>query len=138
MNPLAPLARPAAAFVLTSTLLLAGCVKPAEPKPPENKPAPQVEPFAAAPETPAKAPTLAGIPAAAIGAAERARARVEVASTATVDQGAFYKQAQALYAEKKFPEALAALNQIQPELLTRPQEKAVDELRAQINAGLGR
>jgi hypothetical protein len=118
--------------------LLSGCVKPAEQKAPENNPAPKAEPFAEAPPAPTQAPSVAGIPAAAINAAERAKAKVEIASTATADQGTVYRQAQALYAEKKYNEALAALNNIQPELLTPPQEKAVNDLRAQINAALGK
>lgn len=134
-------ARPAASPVFFALLCLSGlvgCVKPAEQKAPENNPAPKAEPFAAAPDAPAKPPSVAGIPAASIAAAERAKARVEVASTATLDNGAIYKQAQALFAEKKYAEALAALNNIQPELLTAPQEKAVNELRAQITAAQGR
>lgn len=118
--------------------LLAGCVKPAEQKAPENNPAPKAEPFAEAPPAPTQPPSIAGIPAAAINAAERAKAKVEIASTATADQGAVYRQAQALYAGKKYNEALAALNNIQPELLTPAQEKAVNDLRTQIKAALGK
>jgi|GEM_PF-6550330 hypothetical protein len=134
MNPPAPLSRLAP---LAALALLAGCIKPADQVVPENKPAPKAEPFASAPEAPKQPPSVAGIPAAAIGAAERAKAKVEIASTATADNGALYRQAQALFAEKKYHEALAALDKIQAELMTEPQHKAVDELRAQINAALG-
>ncbi len=122
---------------LLAAALLAGCVKPAEQKAPENKPAPKAEPFATAPAAPSQPPSVAGIPAAAIGAAERAKMKVEVASTATGDQGTIFRQAQALYTEKKYPQALAALNGIQQELLTPDQEKAVSELRAKIGAAMG-
>lgn len=126
-------------FLAATVLLsLSACVRPAEQTVPENTPAPRVEPFADAPAAPEQPPSVAGIPAAAIAAAERAKARVEVASTATKDNGALYREAQAHYAEKRYPEALNTLNQIQPELLTAPQEKAVNELRAQIQAALGR
>lgn len=118
-----------------SALLLAGCPKPAEQKAPANKPAPQAEPFSTdATVSPTTTPGIAGIPAAAIAAAERAKARVEVASTATRDNGAIYKEAKALFAEQKYSEALHALDGIQAELMTPPQEKAVNELRAQIQA----
>ena len=135
MNPPAPLSRLAP---LAALALLAGCIRPPDQNVPENKPAPKAEPFADAPAAPEQAPTVAGIPAAAIAAAERAKARVEVASTATKDHGALYREAQSLFAEQKYTEALAALDQIQAELMTAPQQKAVDELRAKINAALGR
>lgn len=131
-RPLAP------ALLLAAIATLSGCVRPAEQNAPENTPAPKVEPFAEAPAAPEQPPSVAGIPAAAIAAAERAKARVEVASTATKDHGALYREAQAFFAEKKYQEALNTLNQIQPELLTAAQEKAVNDLRAQINAALGR
>ncbi len=134
----APLPRPFAVALLLALLPLAGCVRPAEQTVPENNPAPKAEPFADAPAAPAQPPSVAGIPAAAIAAAERAKARVEVASTATKDQGALYREAQAHYAAQRYQEALNTLDQIQPELLTAPQEKAVGELRAQINTALGR
>jgi len=121
---------------LISAALLAGCIKPAEQKAPENNPAPKAEPFATAPAAPTQPPSVAGIPAAAIGAADRAKKKVEVASTATADQGVIYRQAQALYAEKKYAQALGALNGIQQELLTPEQEKAVSELRAKIGAAM--
>lgn len=135
MNLLPALSR---LFALAALGLLAGCIKPADQKVPENTPAPKAEPFAVAPPPPAQPPSVAGIPAAAIGAAQRAKMKVEVASTATADQGAIYRQAQSLFGEKKYNEALAALGQIQNELLTPAQEKAVSELRAKINAALGR
>ncbi|MEO0055254.1 MAG: hypothetical protein RLZZ50_1201 [Verrucomicrobiota bacterium] len=122
---------------LTAVVLLAACVKPAEQKAPENTPAPKAEPFAVAPPPPAQPPSVAGIPAAAIGAAERAKMKVEVASTSTADNGALFRQAKALCAEKKFSEARAVLDRIPAELLTPDQEKAVNELRSQINAALG-
>lgn len=125
--------------LLAALVLLAGCFKPVETKAPEPAPAPPAEPFstaaATAPSQPAN--SVAGIPAAAIGAAHRAVAKVEIASTATADNGTLYRQAQALFAEKKYTEALRALDQIQAELMTAPQEKAVAELRAQIRAALG-
>lgn len=139
MNFPAPLSRLVALAVLGVLGLLAGCIKPADQKAPQNNPAPKApEPFAAAPEAPKQPPSVAGIPAAAIGAAERAKAKVEIASTATTDNGALYKQAQSLYNEHKYNEALAVLNQIPAELLTSAQEKAVSELRAKINTALGR
>lgn len=122
---------------LLATVLLTGCVKPAEQKVTETKPAPEPEAFATAPAAPTQPPSVAGIPAAAIAAAERAKMKVEVASTATVENGTLYKNAQALFAEKKYPEALAALDTIQRELLTPAQEKAVAELRAKIAAAVG-
>lgn len=122
---------------LSISLLLSACIKPAEQKAPENTPAPKAEPFAVAPPPPAQPPSVAGIPAAAIGAAERAKMKVEVASTGTADNGALFRQAKALYAEKKFAEARAVLDRIPEELLTPEQEKAVKELRAQIAAALG-
>jgi hypothetical protein len=134
--PTLPL-RPAAVSILAAALL-AGCVKPAELKAPEPKPAAQPEAFATAPAAPTQAPSVAGIPSAAIAAAERVKMKVEVASTATVDNGALYKQAQALFAESKHAEALALLDTIQQELLTQPQEKAVAELRAKIKAAAGK
>lgn len=119
--------------LLVALALLAGCIKPADQKAPENNPAPKAaEPFATAPAAPTQPPSVAGIPAAAIGAAQRAKARVEVASTATADNGALYKQAQTLFAEKKYNEALATLANIQAELMTSAQQKAVEELRAKI------
>jgi hypothetical protein len=121
-------------LALASCGFLAACVRPAEQTVPENTPAPRVEAFADAPPPPAQAPTVAGIPAAAIAAAERAQARVETASTATTEQGAIYRQAQALHAEGKHAEALAALDRLQTELFTPAQEKAVTELRAKILA----
>jgi hypothetical protein len=120
--------------VLAAALLLGGCVKPAEQKAPENTSAPQTEAFADAPAAPTQPPSVAGIPSAAIAAAERAKARVEIASTATEEQGKLYREAQALFAEKKFTEALAALDQLHPELFSPAQEKAVTELRAKIVA----
>lgn len=125
------------ALPLAVVALLSACIKPVEPKAPENKPAPKAEPFATAPAAPSQPPSVAGIPAAAIGAAQRAKMKVEVASTATADQGAIYRQAQSLYAEKKYPQALAALNGLQQELLTPEQEKAVSELRVKIGAAMG-
>lgn len=122
-------------LLFTATLFLVGCVKPLE-QATEPAPPPAPEPFAAAPEAPKQAPTVAGIPAASIAAAERAKARVEVASTATLDHGAIYKQAQTLFAEGKGAEALRVLNTIQPELLTPAQEKAVADLRTQITRSL--
>lgn len=127
-----------ATLSLLAAALLAGCIKPAEQKAPENKPGPKAEPFATAPAAPTQPPSVAGIPAAAIGAADRAKKKVEVASTATADQGEVFRKAQALYAEKKYPQALGALNGIQQELLTPEQEKAVSELRAKIGAAMGR
>ena len=127
-----------AALPLVVAALLSGCIKPAEQKAPETKPGPKAEPSATAPPAPTQPPSVAGIPAAAINAAERAKAKVEVASTATVENGTLYRQAQALFAEKKYDEALAALGQIQPELLTPAQEKAVGDLRAQIAAAQGK
>jgi hypothetical protein len=119
-----------------STLLLTACFKPAEQKAAEPPPPPP-EPFStAATVAPTSTPSVAGIPAAAIAAAERAKARVEVASTATRDNGAIYKEAQTLFTEQKYAEALHALDGIQAELMTPPQEKAVAELRAQIQARL--
>ncbi len=124
-------------------VLLAGCTKPAEPATtpaPAPAPAPATAPaadaFSAAPAAPTTQPSFAGIPAAAIAAAERAKARVETASTATLDNGAIFKQAQAFFVEKKYPEALKALDSIQAELLTPAQEKAVNDLRAQITQAL--
>ncbi|MBC8011958.1 MAG: hypothetical protein H7067_17870, partial [Burkholderiales bacterium] len=112
------------------------CVKPAEQASPATK-APEPEPFStAATVAPTQQPSVGGIPAAAIAAAERAKARVEVASTATADNGAIYKQAQTLFAEKKYAEALHALDSIQVELMTSAQEKAVAELRAKITAAV--
>lgn len=137
MNIPAPLARSAVVAVLAS-VLLAGCIKPADQKAPENNPAPKAEPFAAAPAAPTQPPSVAGIPAAAIGAAERAKAKVEIASTATADNGALYRQAQTLFTEKRYNEALATLDNIQAELMTAPQQKAVAELRTKINTALGR
>lgn len=127
-----------AALPLVVAALLSGCIKPAEQKAPENKPGPKAEPFATAPSAPTQPPSVAGIPAAAIGAADRAVKKVEVASTATADQGEIFRKAQALYAEKKYPQALAALNGVQQELLTPEQEKAVSELRAKIGSAMGR
>ena len=124
-------------FPLCVAALLTACVKPAEQKAPENTPAPKAEPFAVAPPPPSQPPSVAGIPAAAIGAAERAKMKVEVASTGTADNGALFRQAKALCEEKKFAEARAILDRIPEELLTPEQEKAVKELRAQINAALG-
>ena len=112
--------------------LLAGCPKPAEQARPEPAPAPAPEPFAGAPAAPTQPPSVAGIPAAAIAAAERAKAKVEVASTATLDNGAIYKQAKQLLADGKPSEALHTLETIQMELLTPAQEKAVADLRAEI------
>ncbi len=129
-RPLAP------ALPLVLLLPLAACVRPAEQTAPENPPAPRVEPFAEAPPPPAQPPSVAGIPAAAISAAERAQARVEGAATATTEQGALYRQAQTLHAEGRHAEALATLNRLQPELFTPAQEKAVNELRTQIQAAL--
>ena len=129
-------ARRASLVSLFSAVLLAGCIKPAEQTVPENKPAPKAEPFATAPAAPKQPPSVAGIPAAAIGAAERAKMKVEVASTATGDQGAIYRQAKAFFEEKKYTQALGALNSIQQELLTPEQEKAVSELRAKISAAM--
>ena len=121
------------AALASLALALSACVKQVETKTPEPaQPAP--EPFAAAPAAPAQPPSVAGIPAAAIAAAERAVAKVEVASTNTIDHGALYKQAQALFAEKKYAEALRALDSMQPELLTPAQAQAVNTLRAQITA----
>lgn len=117
-----------------------GCFKPVETKAPDTTPPPPpAEPFSTAAATaPAQpATSVAGIPAAAIGAAHRAVAKVEIASTATADNGALYRQAQTLFAEKKPAEALRVLDQIQAELMTGPQEKAVAELRAKIKAALG-
>lgn len=136
MHPAARLVVPALSAIALG--LLSACVKPAEQKAPENNPAPKAEPFAEAPPAPTQPPSVAGIPAAAIAAAERAKARVEVASTATKDNGAIYRQAQVFFAEKKYDEALSSLGQIQPELLTPAQEKAVTDLRAQIAAAQGR
>lgn len=125
--------------LVAALVLLAGCFKPVESKAPETAPAPAPEPFstaaATAPSQPAN--SVAGIPAAAIGAAHRAVAKVEIASTATADNGTLYRQAQTLFTEQKYAEALRALDQIQAELMTAPQEKAVAELRAKIKAALG-
>jgi hypothetical protein len=127
------------ALVAAATaVLLSACVKPAEQAAaPVAAPAPAPEPFAAAPTASSQPPSVAGIPAAAIAAAERAKARVEVASTATVDNGALYKRAQALFAEKKYGEALRVLDDIPVELLTEAQDKAVKELRANIQRAQG-
>ncbi len=127
-------------FTLLALLAaLTGCFKPVETKAPEVTPPPPAEPFSTAAATaPAQpATSVAGIPAAAIGAAHRAVAKVEIASTATADNGTLYRQAQTLLAEKKPAEALRVLDQIQAELMTGPQEKAVAELRAKIKAALG-
>jgi hypothetical protein len=132
LNPARSLLPPLIAVALG----FSGCVKPADHKAPENTPAPKAEPFAAAPAAPAQPPSVAGIPAAAIAAAERAKAKVEIASTATAESGALFRQAQALFAEKKYAEALAALNALTPELLTPEQEKAVAELRAKIRSAM--
>ena len=139
MNLPAPLSRVATlAAAAGLAAILSGCIKPADQKAPANNPAPKAEPFAAAPAAPTQPPSIAGIPAASIAAAERAKAKVEIASTATTDNGAHYRQAQSLYAEKKYREALAALDQIQAELMTAPQHKAVSALRAPLEAALVR
>lgn len=129
-------ARLLAVPALAAALLFSACVKPAEQAAPA-KATPPPEPFStAATVAPTEQPSVAGIPAAAIAAAERAKARVEVASTATVDNGTLYKQAQTFFAEKKYPEAIHALDGIQVELMTPAQEKAVTELRAKINTAV--
>ncbi len=71
------------------------------------------------------------------GAAERAKARVELASTDTAGNGAIFNQAKAFAAEKKYNEALQTLNTLQTELLTPEQEKAVADLRAEIAKARG-
>ncbi len=120
--------------LILAAFALAACVKQVEQKP-EAAPAPAPEPFStAATVAPAQPTSVAGIPAAAIAAAERYFDVVVAASTATLDNGALYKQAQALFAEKKYAEALSALDAIQAELMTPAQTKAVDALRAQITA----
>lgn len=121
------------ALVLAASLFTA-CVKQVEQVAPAEKPAP-VDAFStAATVAPVNQPSVAGIPSAAIAAAHRANARVEVASTNTRDHGAIFAQAKAFLAEKKYGEALAALDSIQPELLTPAQEKAVADLRKEIEA----
>jgi hypothetical protein len=126
----------ATAVILLTALALAGCVKQVETKEPAPAPA-APEPFAAAPAAPSQPPSVAGIPSAAIAAAGRAVAKVEVASTNTLDHGTLYRQAQALFAEKKYAEALRALDAIQVELLTPAQAQAVTALRTQITAAQG-
>ncbi len=143
MNPLLSRLRPsrllASSLLLGNLALLAACARPAEQTSPTNTPQPQTneaEPFAAAPAAPAQPPSLSGIPSSAIAAAERAKAKVEVAATATVENGEAFRRAQQLYAEKKYSQALALLDGIPPELLTPAQEKAVADLRAQIRAAM--
>ena len=97
------------------------------------------EPFStAAADNRINTPSVAGIPGAAIAQAQRANARIEVASTNTREHGAVFKEAKDLFAQKKYNEALATLDTIQRELLNPAQAKAVDELRAQINQARGR
>ncbi len=118
---------------LTAAALFTGCVKQVETITPPPPPAPAPEPFStAATVAPTQGPNVAGIPAAAIAAAERAKARVEVAATHTADNGTLYNQAKTFFAEKKYPEALRALDSIQAELMTPAQDKAVATLRTQI------
>ncbi len=124
--------------LLAASVFLAGCPKPIEQAKPAPAPAPAPEPFAAAPAAPTQPPSVAGIPAAAIAAAERANAKVVVASTATLDNGAIYKQAKQLLADRKPAEAGRMLDTIQTELLTPAQEKAVADLRAEIQRALPR
>ena len=117
----------------SSALLVSACVKQVEQVAPAPKPAPTSEAFStAAADNHINTPSVAGIPGAAIAQAQRANARIEVASTNTRDHGAIFKQAKDLLAQKKYAEALGALDTIQPELLTPAQVKAVDELRAEI------
>jgi len=119
--------------LILAALALTACVKQVEPKP-DATPAPEPEPFAGVPASLSQPGSAGGVHAAAIAAAERAAAKVEVASTNTVNNGVLYKQAQSFFAEKKYPEALRALDDIQAELMTSPQTKAVEDLRTQITA----
>ncbi len=135
MTPLRRLLAPALAAA--TALVLSACVKQVEQVAPAPKPAP-AEPFStAAADNPIATPSVAGIPSAAIAQAHRANARVEAASTNTRDHGAIFKEAKELFAQKKYNEALAALDTMQPELMTPAQTKAVDDLRAQIKQARG-
>jgi hypothetical protein len=123
-----------AASLLASIALLTGCTKPAE----SNAPAPAAAPADATPAAAAPAtPTVAGIPAAAIASAERAVAKVEAASAgATEVFNEAVIKAKALMADKRFPEALKALETLQDVILSPAQQKTVDDLRAQITKGM--
>jgi hypothetical protein len=132
-----------ARILVRSALLIAAtcftaCVKQVEQAAPAPQPPPPADAFstAAATAPAAGTPSVAGIPAAAISLAERTKAKVELAATATADNGVVFKQAQALFAEKKYAEALRVLDTIQRELLTPAQEKAVSDLRTQLTRAL--
>lgn len=111
-----------ALFLPIACLTLVACSKPAEP--------------AAEPT-----PSVAGIPAAAIAKAEKVAAQVEAKyADIAVDATDLYTQAvaktKALLGEQKYSEALTALDSLKGVALGAEQQKAVEELRAQIAKGL--
>ena len=116
-------------------------VTPAAPAAPAVVPAPavaaEVTTAAVAEAEVKKTPSFAGIPAAAIGLAERTRLKAEQGTTGVNAMfSEVISKAQALLKDKRLPEALKALDVLDDLILTPEQQTKVDALKAQITQAM--